>query len=630
MYTKRVQIVDYGPIDKLDISLPFENDSPKPVVLVGENGSGKSILLSHIVNGLISAKDAAYPETPEVDVSKVYKLRSTTYINSGKEYYFARVDYEQDLFVAEMRTRKLRRQYEAMPDVYRDPDLLDAWGKMDPEEQDYFSGDFSDKQKRNEIFVTRCLLYFPPNRFEEPAWLNEENLKAQAHYVDQSRRVGETSRRVIAHSPLLDNQNWLFGLLFDRANFDVSARFAPSPLQEGGSTFPLSAEIVYSGLATSMYNAVLRIVQSITGIPSSRFGVGTLRDRAVTIESAVGQIVPNIFQLSTGQTSLLNLFLSILRDFSSSGSTFTSTNDVRGIVVIDEIDLHLHAVQQYEVLPKLIRMFPNVQFIATTHSPLFVLGMHQVFGESGFALYGLPEGVEISPEEFSEFGDAYNAFTETRTFHNDVRALFREAQKPIVFVEGKTDLMYIEKASRLLGKEALIEGLEFRDGNGSGNLTKIWKDSVLPLTQTLPKQVLLLFDCDVSKQPDEKGKLAQRVIPLQKQSPIGKGIENLFEKSTLEKAMKHGTFFLTVEEHYGTDERGVKVVIPEKWCVIKTHNRKMKLCEWLCENGTEEDFKHFQVVFDLIEEALSSTPSSTASDETDIDSVSAITETQIT
>ena len=270
MYTKRVQIVNYGPIDKLDISLPFENDSPKPVVLVGENGSGKSILLSHIVNGLISAKDAAYPDTSEVDVSKVYKLRSTTYINSGKEYYFARVDYEQDLFVAEMRTRKLRRQYQAMPDVYRDPDLLDAWEKMDPEEQDYFSGDFSDKQKRNEIFATRCLLYFPPNRFEEPAWLNEENLKAQVHYVHESRMTGETSRKAIAYSPLLDNQNWLFGLLFDRANFDAHAQIVQMPQQDDGRAASIGASIVYSGSATNMYGAVLEIVQNVTGISTSR------------------------------------------------------------------------------------------------------------------------------------------------------------------------------------------------------------------------------------------------------------------------------------------------------------------------------------------------------------------------
>ena len=31
---------------------------------------------------------------------------------------------------------------------------------------------------------------FPPNRFEEPAWLNEENLKAQAQYMDMKHMYG--------------------------------------------------------------------------------------------------------------------------------------------------------------------------------------------------------------------------------------------------------------------------------------------------------------------------------------------------------------------------------------------------------------------------------------------------------
>ena len=138
--------------------------------------------------------------------------------------------------------------------------------------------------------------------------------------------------------------------------------------------------------------------------------------------SQSSQLVPNIFQLSSGETSLLNLFLTILRDFDLCGTPFSQVSDVRGIVVVDEIDLHLHAVHQYEVLPKLIRMFPNVQFIVTTHSSLFVLGLQRAFGEDDFALYRLPLGHRISPEEFSEFGDAYQAFTETMKFSNDVRA----------------------------------------------------------------------------------------------------------------------------------------------------------------------------------------------------------------
>ena len=86
MYAKRIQIDNYGPIDRLDIPFPFEVDAPKPVVLVGENGSGKSILLSHIVNGLLVAQSHIYPDTPEVETGKVYKLGKA--LTSSREKSF--------------------------------------------------------------------------------------------------------------------------------------------------------------------------------------------------------------------------------------------------------------------------------------------------------------------------------------------------------------------------------------------------------------------------------------------------------------------------------------------------------------------------------------------------------------
>ncbi|NDV56598.1 AAA family ATPase [Bacteroides sp. 519] len=47
--------------------------------------------------------------------------------------------------------------------------------------------------------------------------------------------------------------------------------------------------------------------------------------------------------------------------------------DKEGIVLIDEIETHLHLELQRLILPLLTRIFPNIQFIVTTHSP-FVLG----------------------------------------------------------------------------------------------------------------------------------------------------------------------------------------------------------------------------------------------------------------
>lgn len=44
--------------------------------------------------------------------------------------------------------------------------------------------------------------------------------------------------------------------------------------------------------------------------------------------------------------------------------------DSHGVVMVDEIELHLHPTLQQDILQRLRRSFPNVQFIITTHSPL--------------------------------------------------------------------------------------------------------------------------------------------------------------------------------------------------------------------------------------------------------------------
>lgn len=49
--------------------------------------------------------------------------------------------------------------------------------------------------------------------------------------------------------------------------------------------------------------------------------------------------------------------------------------ETRGIVMIDEIDLHLHPKWQVKIVDYLRNTFPNIQFIVTTHSPLIIQEM---------------------------------------------------------------------------------------------------------------------------------------------------------------------------------------------------------------------------------------------------------------
>ena len=603
MYVKRTQIINYGPIDRLDISFPFEGNAPKPVLLVGENGSGKSILLSHIVNGLISAKDQIYQDTPEVEKDKVYKIRSGFYIKSKKEFYFARVDFQDSLFIEEIYSGHPKETYPNPPAELTGQEAQAAWGKMEPKKGDHFDSNIYSKEAEvRDVFSQNCVLYFPPNRFEEPAWLNKENLIARAEYLDLGHIEGYTDRKIINYSPLHDNQNWLFEVIYDRAAFEAEALGRSVPVRD--SNIPHFLPFLhYSGQATSIYRVALQIVRSIIRKGSNiRFGIGKRRNRVVSIVDESRQLVPNIFQLSSGETSLLNLFLSVLRDFDLSNSSLIKAEDIRGIVVVDEIDLHLHVAHQYTILPQLIKMFPNVQFVVTTHSPLFVLGMKNLYGEDGFALYRLPHGQQISPEEFSEFESAYQSFTQTRKFSDDIEAAIKNAQKPIVFAEGATDVQYLQRAAELLEHSDLLGRIELKDGGGAGNLDKIWK-KYKEIAEVIPQRMVLLYDCDRPKPSENNGNLFRRNIPLQNSHTIEKGIENLFSQLTLEKAREHKSDFITVTSEYVVTERGENKTVPEKWEVHG--DEKTNLCNWLCENGAVEDFQHFQTVFELLEEVLS-------------------------
>jgi len=59
------------------------------------------------------------------------------------------------------------------------------------------------------------------------------------------------------------------------------------------------------------------------------------------------------------------------------GMNFTRRS-IRGIVLIDEVEQHLHPRWQIEIMDLLSDAFPDVQFIATTHSPLIISGSKKV------------------------------------------------------------------------------------------------------------------------------------------------------------------------------------------------------------------------------------------------------------
>jgi len=74
-------------------------------------------------------------------------------------------------------------------------------------------------------------------------------------------------------------------------------------------------------------------------------------------------------QLSSGEKMMLSLVVDIARRLVIANPSLENKLEGEGIVLIDEIDLHLHPQWQRKLLPALTHTFPNIQFIVTTHSP---------------------------------------------------------------------------------------------------------------------------------------------------------------------------------------------------------------------------------------------------------------------
>ena len=79
-------------------------------------------------------------------------------------------------------------------------------------------------------------------------------------------------------------------------------------------------------------------------------------------------------ELSDGYSAIINIITDLILRMEHNRSAFSGAidYDIQGIVLIDEVETHLHLSLQKSILPFLTKFFPKIQFIVTTHSP-FVL-----------------------------------------------------------------------------------------------------------------------------------------------------------------------------------------------------------------------------------------------------------------
>lgn len=80
----------------------------------------------------------------------------------------------------------------------------------------------------------------------------------------------------------------------------------------------------------------------------------------------------DIVQMSDGERALFAMVIDLCRRLVLANPAMADPLQGAGVVLIDEIELHLHPTWQREIIEKLRATFPRMQFILTTHSPFVV------------------------------------------------------------------------------------------------------------------------------------------------------------------------------------------------------------------------------------------------------------------
>lgn len=128
----------------------------------------------------------------------------------------------------------------------------------------------------------------------------------------------------------------------------------------------LSQPLEYDKQLQSVKSALAAFFESF-----SNFTVN--RKKRVFVATKNGQ-EHDLSQLSDGERIYILLVADIARRLAIANPTLNNPLEGEGIILIDEIELHLHPKWQRTIIPKLLKTFPHCQFIVTSHSP-------QVLGE---------------------------------------------------------------------------------------------------------------------------------------------------------------------------------------------------------------------------------------------------------
>ncbi|MBX8555256.1 AAA family ATPase [Pseudomonas cichorii] len=301
-------------------------------LVVGVNGSGKTSLLQGVAVSLVPFGNAMKCDEKNLPVEDVRFV---------VDKYEGRSRFE----------RKLPVFIKAEGDIFGLPDwgtiqLADIWeAAVDPSFLTHME-EVHAKWNAGERIDLPVLAFYRANRRWKSA-----NVSAEFSAQQKLSRFDGYLNWFDAVADLRDFESWLIARTLERLQDRLDSQSDSEPEDE-----------------LKWVNQAIQLA-----IPDALNLRYDLRLQSLLIDMGPGKTVP-FHDLSDGQRSLIALIADIARRMcilnpQMGKDVLENTN---GIVIIDELDIHLHPAWQRNIAPTLKKAFPKVQFIATSHSPQII------------------------------------------------------------------------------------------------------------------------------------------------------------------------------------------------------------------------------------------------------------------
>ncbi|RZN37370.1 MAG: ATPase [Methanosarcinales archaeon] len=327
MKVTKLNLANYRDARALSIEL-----NPKLNVFVGMNGSGKStvldaiaIMLSWAVNRIISAGTSG-------------KAIVENDMTNGKSTSSIQLSCEAEGRTIEWKLFKVRRGHAA------------SEGKSKLQELNYYAKEIQSKiSETSEKVNLPLFVYYPVNRavVEIPLKIRGKHSFSLLAAYDDALRSGTNFRTFF---------EWF------REREDLENEIMRSQSQSTLSDWdaPVKHQVPDPQLNT-VRSALTEFLPDFSDF--------TIRRSPLRMEVNKNGKRLTVNQLSGGELILIAMIGDLARRMAIANPNSTKPLEGSGIILIDEIDLHLHPKWQRIVVPKLLEVFPNCQFILSTHSP---------------------------------------------------------------------------------------------------------------------------------------------------------------------------------------------------------------------------------------------------------------------